>query len=255
MKTGNKSQLKGIETMRKKEDGYRLVAGPRTPDVKLACELRHCLLIAIEHIAGLDRGYKSKYWEGRKERKEPWEMSKEEFDSQYQTEEARKTFSEIQHRDAVMGALFEGKKVPQYNIDRYPGLTEYVSKESKRLKENEAKKSAQDEELRKLSEQRQEEDAQKKLVEEETIFNALINTPLAERIKRSGYKTNRQGVHDLLREEQSEAIQQAISEGKTPYEGWEKDYPDLAPKATDKESLTVEKAEKKLDDFGERGKL
>jgi diguanylate cyclase (GGDEF)-like protein len=142
------------------------------------------------------------------------------------------------HRVRVRNAIADGKPVPQKVVDEYPGIREEADQQRRRAdadaksrQERETRSSEQAEQAkeRKLADdaERERQNTEDGEARQVTAFERKISTPLPQLIADSGYKTNRQGVHDLIRHEQEEAIRKALSEGRDIPAEVLKDYPEL----------------------------
>ena len=162
--------------------------------------------------------------------KEPYKMTKEEWRNTYPSQAAKDIFADKQHKDIVTEAYLEGKGIPENVLNEYPTLKEDAQKIQQNTTEFELKK--QKSEYDKLTKQNklQEEQQKNEQVRADDKTKRLLTTPLSELIEKSGYKSNRQGVHDLIKVDQQKAVEQALKEGKQVPEEVLKDYPDLAEK-------------------------
>lgn len=167
-------------------------------------------------------------------KKKPYEMTKDEFNKTLRTEKAKDVFGDITHKNLVIEAISQGKTIPQEVLKDYPGIIKEGLDAKKNAEEFNKAKKAQLETEQKVVKEAKKKEVEKQIEKEETKFDKLITTPLPQLIKESGYKTNRLGVHDLIKYDQEQAIKKAIKEGKTISPEVLKDYPEFKKKETPK---------------------
>lgn len=160
--------------------------------------------------------------------KEPWEMTREEYNSKL-SETARRVFGSFQHRNFVLEALASGERVPDYVKAEYPGIEKEASEVSSNAS-NYAMKRAEsmaDDASAELSKQRIRNEEERKRIESEGARVEELSYKEPWEITLKQYVVGGRITKGLKEAHRSE-IERALSEGKPVPPEVLKDYPDLA---------------------------
>ncbi len=168
--------------------------------------------------------------------REPWEMTREEFNGQL-SEQARSTFGEFMHRNAVLEALARGESVPEHVVSEYPGIRQKANA----ARENAVRADAATAKNRAAMERAEQDikdapnrEYQARVDENVRIINQRERYQRDEawkKTKAEAITAKRGGAKELQEYEHAEAVRSAVEAGKPVPPEVLRDYPDLAAKA------------------------